>query len=98
MILPRTQNQEAIMIRAIGYFCLIMMVVGTVFYFVDSTATTCFDGSKITFPFNTGDISLQQVGVLDNGSVISCTGEIYPPETCSMLFYGICQLRSGTPP
>lgn len=76
------------------YVGIIIVILGLgEWYFLDMTATTCADGSKMAFPFNRGNLSLLQSGITEDGSAVACTGEIYPYNRCSAQFLPICLMR-----
>jgi hypothetical protein len=81
--------------KTISIIFLITLLITGEWHLFDQTITVCSDGSKLTFPFNMGNLSEQQSNVTENGSTVACTGEIYPPEYCSILFYPTCMYRSG---
>jgi hypothetical protein len=76
------------------YIIIMLLFIGGSVYFIETTTTTCADGSKLSFPYNNGDLSKVQSNVTENGSAVSCTGGIYPPKRCSLYYLPICLMRS----
>jgi hypothetical protein len=75
--------------KAVYIIIVLVVLTGLGLYIMNINTTTCADGSKLSFPFNTGDLSKIQSNVTENGSAGSCTGGIYPPERCSVYYLPI---------